>query len=59
VKGTIYGNRLPRGTQEKKKRLGNTDLKEIRWDSVDWINLAEDRNKWRSLISMVPSPPVP
>ena len=53
VKGTIYGNRLPRGTQVKKKRLGSTDLKEIGWESVDWINLAEDRNKWRSLISMV------
>jgi len=26
MEGTIYGNRLPRGTQVK-KRLGTTDLK--------------------------------
>jgi hypothetical protein len=26
---------------------------EIGWGSVDWINLAQDRDKWRSLVSMV------
>jgi len=42
----------------KWKSLGTTGLKEIGWESVDWINLAEDRNKCRSLMSMVQSPPV-
>jgi hypothetical protein len=25
------------------------DLLEIRWDGVDWIGLAQDRDKWRAL----------
>jgi hypothetical protein len=29
------------------------DLREIGWDGVDWIDLAEDRDKWRALVSTV------
>jgi hypothetical protein len=29
------------------------DLRGIRWDSMDWIHLAEDRDQWRALMSMV------
>jgi hypothetical protein len=29
------------------------DLREIRWDGVDWINLAQDRDQWRTLVNMV------
>jgi hypothetical protein len=29
------------------------NLKEIRWDGVDWINLAQDRDKWQALMNMV------
>jgi hypothetical protein len=25
------------------------DLKEIRWDGIDWIDLAQDRGQWRAL----------
>jgi hypothetical protein len=27
------------------------DLAEIRWSGVDWIGLAQDRNKWRALVN--------
>jgi hypothetical protein len=27
------------------------DLREIGWDSVDWIQLAQDRDRWRSLVN--------
>jgi hypothetical protein len=27
------------------------DLGEIRWGSVDWIGLAQDRDKWRALVN--------
>jgi hypothetical protein len=27
------------------------DLKEIGWDGVDWIDLAQDRNQWRALVN--------
>jgi hypothetical protein len=25
-----------------------TDLKEIEWEGVDWVHMAQDRNKWRA-----------
>jgi hypothetical protein len=24
------------------------DLREIGWDGIDWIHLAQDRDKWRA-----------
>jgi hypothetical protein len=27
------------------------NLREIGWDGMDWIDLAEDRNKWRALVN--------
>jgi hypothetical protein len=29
------------------------DLGEIEWGDVYWIGLAQDRNKWRALVSAV------
>jgi hypothetical protein len=29
------------------------DLGEVRWSDVDWIGLAQDRNRWRALVSSV------
>jgi hypothetical protein len=29
------------------------DLGEIGWDSMNWIGLAEDRDKWRALVNEV------
>jgi hypothetical protein len=34
-------------------------LLEIGWGSVDWIGLAQDRDKWRALVSAVMNPRVP
>jgi hypothetical protein len=28
-------------------------LREIGWHGMDWINLAQDRDQWRALVSMV------
>jgi hypothetical protein len=27
------------------------DLREIGWDGVDWIELAQDREQWRALVN--------
>jgi hypothetical protein len=27
------------------------DLREIEWDGMDWIDLTQDRNQWRVLVS--------
>jgi hypothetical protein len=29
------------------------DLRETGWDGMDWIDLAEDRDQWRALVSTV------
>jgi hypothetical protein len=26
------------------------DLREIGWDGMDWLDLAQDRNQWRALV---------
>jgi streptomycin 6-kinase len=35
------------------------DLGEVGWDVVDWIGLAQDRNRWRALMNSVLKPRVP
>jgi hypothetical protein len=29
------------------------DLKEIGWEIVNWIHLAQDRDQWQALVHMV------
>jgi hypothetical protein len=29
------------------------DFKEIRWDGMEWIDVAEDKDQWRVLVNMV------
>jgi hypothetical protein len=29
------------------------NLREIEWDGVDWIDLAQDRDQWRALLYTV------
>jgi hypothetical protein len=58
-------HRLLVGKPEGKRPLGipicmwvvNTsirmDLGEVGWGDVDWIGLAQDRNRWRALVNLV------
>ena len=51
------------GKTERKRELVRTvrrcednvkiDLKEMRWESVDWIDLAQDTDRWRALVNAV------
>jgi hypothetical protein len=34
-------------------------LREIGWDGMDWINLAQDRDQWRALVNTVMNLQVP
>jgi hypothetical protein len=55
--------RLLVGKPEGKKQLGRPrrrwvdnitiDLGEMGWGDVDWIGLAQDRNRWRALVNSV------
>jgi hypothetical protein len=57
------------GKPERKRPLGRPrrrwvdnikmDLREIGWDDVDWIHLAQDRDQWRALVNTVLSLRVP
>jgi hypothetical protein len=48
------------GKPERKRPLGRPrrrwvdniemDLREIEWDGMDWINLAQDRDQWRAFV---------
>jgi hypothetical protein len=29
------------------------DLREIGWDGVDWIDMAQDRDQWKALVYKV------
>jgi hypothetical protein len=35
------------------------DLRELGWDGVDWIELAQDRDQWRALVNTVMNLRVP
>jgi hypothetical protein len=35
------------------------DFKEIGWDGMDWIDLAENRDRWRALVKTVMNLRVP
>jgi len=40
----------PRHRQEENIRVS---LKEIGWESVDWIHMAQDRDQWPALVNIV------
>jgi hypothetical protein len=29
------------------------DLREVGWDGMDWIDLAQDRDRWRALVNAI------
>jgi hypothetical protein len=35
------------------------DLRQIRWDGMDWIDLAQDKDQWRALVNTVMNLRVP
>jgi hypothetical protein len=45
----------------RRRWLDNTrmDLVEVGWGDVDWIDLAEDRNRWKVLVISVLSLRIP
>jgi hypothetical protein len=48
------GGRRPLG-RPRHMWVGNIkiDLREIGWDDVDWVDLAQARDQWRVLVNLV------
>jgi hypothetical protein len=42
--------RRPRRRWEDNNKM---DLREVGWGIIDWINLAQDRGRWRALVNTV------
>jgi hypothetical protein len=47
---------IPRHKWEENIRM---DLRAVRWEVVDWIHLAQDRDQWQALMNMVMNIQVP
>jgi hypothetical protein len=62
-------HRILVGKPEEKRPLGRPrrrwvdnikmDLRKIGWDGMDWIDLAQDRDRWRALVNTVMNLRVP
>jgi hypothetical protein len=46
--------KIPRGkTRCREEDNIKMDLREVGWNVVDWMNLAQDRDRWRDLVNAV------
>jgi hypothetical protein len=54
--GKPEGKRRPRHRWVDNIRM---DFGEVGWGDVDWIGLAQDKNRWRALVSSISNLQVP
>jgi hypothetical protein len=51
--GKPDGKRLLRKPRHRWSNNIRMDLGEVGWSDVDWIGLAQDRNRWKALVNLV------
>jgi hypothetical protein len=51
----------PEGRRPRRRWVDNIKiyLREIEWDGMEWIELAQDRDQWRALVNTVMNLRVP
>jgi hypothetical protein len=57
--GRPEGRRALRRPRRRWEDNIKMDLREVGWGGADWIDLAEDRDRWRALVYTVMSLRVP
>jgi hypothetical protein len=55
----IGGKARRKETTGKTKNNIKMDLGEVGWDDMDWIDLVQDRDRWRALVNAVMNLRVP
>jgi hypothetical protein len=60
---TLVGKTEGKGPLRRPRRMWVYNMKivlrEIGWDGMDWIDLAQDRDQWRALVNTVTNLRVP
>ena len=51
--GKLEGRRALDRPRRRWEDNVNTDLRQVEWGDVDWIDLAQDRNRWRAVVNAV------
>jgi hypothetical protein len=52
----LVGARMKESIRRKRLRWVDNikmDLREIEWDDINWIDLAQDKDQWRALVNTV------
>jgi len=49
----------PLGRPKRRWNYNKMDLQEVGWEGADWMELAQDRDRWRTLVSAVMNLRVP
>jgi hypothetical protein len=57
--GKPEGKRPPRIPRRRWVNNIKMDLREIGWDGMDWIDLAQNRDQWKALVNTVMNLRVP
>jgi hypothetical protein len=56
--GNPEGRSLGRARRRWEDKI-KMDFREMEWGGIDWIDLAQDRDRWRTLVSAVMNRQVP
>jgi hypothetical protein len=57
--GKPEGRRPLEGPRRRGEDNIKTDLREVGWEGADWIDVAQDRDRWRALVYTVMNLRVP
>jgi hypothetical protein len=51
--GKPKGERPPGRTRRRRQENSKFDLEEVSWGGLDWIDLGQERDRWRAVINAV------